>query len=253
MRDRAAAETATNVAFRAATVADAIDQVRVLVVAGIFTGVVVVGIGSRLAMLLLRLTSPDSVHGVVSDDGFIIGRVTLGGTYNLLNIGAAVGLIGACAYRLVAPWLIGPSWFRRCTTAAAAAAVAGSMLVHAHGVDFTLLKPTWLAIGVFIALPALFAVAIGMSVDRMARSTAWSAQGRRRWIAPMVLVLLFPLSVLFIAVVAAVVAVSVGARRLDQLERLRNSTVYGFAVRGVWLSIAVVGLIAVVHDVAEIV
>lgn len=246
-------ESAANTPARSATVADTIDQMRVLVVAGIFTGVVVVGIGSRLAMFVLRLTSPDTVHGVVSDDGFIIGRVTLGGTYNLLNIGAVVGLIGACVYRLVAPWLIGPSWFRRCTTAAAAAAVAGSMLVHSHGVDFTLLKPTWLAIGLFIALPALFAAAIGVAVDRVARPTAWSAQGRRHWIVPMVLVLLFPLSVLFIAVVAAVVAVSVGARQLDQLQRLRTSTMYGFVVRGVWLSIAVLGLIAVVHDVAEIV
>ena len=137
MTDLEPAETATNTPHRGAITGDTFEQVRVLVVAGISTGVVVVGIGSRLAMLLLRLTSPDNVHGVVSDDGFIIGRVTLGGTYNLLNIGAAVGLIGACTYRLVAPWLIGPSWFRRCTVAAAAAAVAGSMLVHARGVDFT--------------------------------------------------------------------------------------------------------------------
>ena len=246
-------ETATNARPRGAVAGGTLDQVRVLVVAGISTGVVVVGIGSRLAMLLLRLTSSDNVRGLKSDDGFIIGRVTLGGTYNLLNIGAAVGLIGACTYRLVAPWLIGPSWFRRCTIAAAAAAVAGSMLVHARGVDFTALKPTWLAIGLFIALPALFAAAIGVSVDRMARPTAWSAQGRRRWIVPLVLVLLFPMSVVFGAVVAAVVAISVGARRLDQLQRVRTSTVYGLVVRGVWLSIAVLGLIAVVHDVTQIV
>ena len=60
--------------------AEAFDQVRSLVVAGISTGVVVVGVGSRLAMFVLRLTSPDNAHGVVNDDGFVIGQVTLSGT-----------------------------------------------------------------------------------------------------------------------------------------------------------------------------
>ncbi|HEY7626101.1 MAG TPA: hypothetical protein VH761_03495, partial [Ilumatobacteraceae bacterium] len=68
---------------------------RVIVVGGVATGAVVVGLGSRLAMLILRLTSPHRVRGVTSDDGFVIGRVTLGGTYNLMQLGAAVGVIGA--------------------------------------------------------------------------------------------------------------------------------------------------------------
>ena len=93
------------------------------------------------------------MRGVKSDDGFVIGQVTLAGTYNLLLLGAIVGIIGAAAYLMVAPWLIGPNWFRRLTTGLAAAAVVGSMLVHADGIDFTVLKPTWLAIGVFVALP----------------------------------------------------------------------------------------------------
>ena len=116
-------------------------------------------------MFILRITSPSTVRGVESDDGFTIGTVTLGGTYNLLLIGAVVGVIGACAYTLVAPWLIGPLWFRRLTTGAAAAVVAGSMLVHADGIDFNLLKPKWLAIGLFVALPGVFGVLIGASVD----------------------------------------------------------------------------------------
>ena len=67
-----------------------LEQLRVVTVAGIACGVVVVGLGSRLAMLMLRLTSPQRVRGVTSDDGFEIGRVTLGGTYNLMIVGAAV-------------------------------------------------------------------------------------------------------------------------------------------------------------------
>ena len=78
-------------------------ELRVIIVAGITVGVLVAGFGSRLAMLVLRLTSSRFVRGAVSDDGFVIGRVTLGGTYNLLVLGAVVGVIGAGVYRLVGP------------------------------------------------------------------------------------------------------------------------------------------------------
>ncbi len=164
---------------------EVLQRLWVLVVAGIPTGVLVAGVGSRLAMFLLRLTSPDSVRGVTSDDGFEIGRFTFGGSYNLLVLGALVGLIGAAAYRAVAPWLLGPRWFRRCTVAAATGAVVGSMLVHEDGIDFRFLKPLWLAIGLFVALPAVFGLAIGAAVDRVAR-IPWPV-GHRWWIVPLVL------------------------------------------------------------------
>jgi hypothetical protein len=126
-------------------VAELIELLRVLVVAGVSVGIVVIGLGSRLAMFALRLTSPDDVVGVVSDEGFLIGRITLSGTYNLLVIGAAVGVIGAAACVAVAPWLIGPNWFRRLTVGLTAGALVGSLLIHSDGKDFTALGPLWLA------------------------------------------------------------------------------------------------------------
>lgn len=228
------------------------DELRVLIVGGIPVGVLVVGIGSRLAMLLLRLTSPDRVRGVTSDDGFTIGQVTLSGTYNLLLVGAAAGLIGAAAYRMVAPWLIGPKWFRRLTTGAASAAVVGSMLVHADGIDFTLLEPTWLAIGLFVALPGLFGALIGPAVDRVARSDSWTAKGRRGRVLPIVAVACFPLTLPLVVVVAAVLVVGVRLRHVTLVQRVRTSRGYGLVVRSLWLLIAVVGLLALVGDVDAI-
>ena len=60
------------------------------------------------------------------------------------------------------------------------------------------------------------------------------------------------MAVVPVALTAAVVTVLVGARQIALLQRVRNSTVYGLVVRGAWLSIAVVGLIAVVNDVYDI-
>ncbi len=227
-----------------------LERFRVLVVAGVSVGVLVVGVGSRLAMFVLRLTTPDQVVGLTSDDGFTIGRFTLAGTYNLLMLGAAIGVIGAAAYRAVAPWLLGPGWFRRFTTAVASGAVVGSMLVHADGIDFRLLKPLWLAIGLFVALPAFFAVAIGAAVDRVSAVDSWTNVGHVRWAMPLVLLAAFP-PVLVIAVPALVVlTVWVPVRRLFVDRDL--PLVLGLAVRGAWLAIAVSGLVALVGDIGDL-
>ena len=218
----------------------------VVVMAGIPTGVIVAGLGSRLAMLVLRLTSPSSVRGVTSDDGFEIGRVTVGGTYNLFLLGAAVGVIGAVAYRAVRPWLLGPGWFRRFTVAAASGAVVGSMLIHDDGIDFHVLKPLWLAIALFIALPALFGAAIAVAVDRVAAMPA--PVGWRQWPFPLVLVLVFPFAVPVVVLATVVTVGGVLLRRgLDRVGGVPAGAV--IVVRGTWLSIAMLGLVALVADI----
>ena len=225
---------------------------RVVVVGGISAGVILIGVGSRLAMLLLRVTSPDSVRGVESDDGFIMGQVTLAGTYNLLLLGASVGIIGAAAYLLVAPWLIGPKWFRHLTTGLAAGVVVGSMLVHADGIDFRVLKPTWLAIGVFVALPGLFGGLVGVVVDAVRRPESWTARGRWRVALPILLVACFPLSIFVVIIAGAVFGAWVGVRDLSAIRSVRTSATYALAIRAVWLVIAIAGLVAIVSDTQEI-
>lgn len=221
------------------------QRVWVVLVAGIPTGVVVAGVGSRVAMLILRLTSPESVLGTTSDDGFEIGRVTFGGTYNLLMMGAAVGVIGAVAYRAVAPWLLGPTWLRRLTVGAASGAVIGSIVIHADGRDFRVLTPLWLAVGLFVALPAVFGVAISMAVDRMV--IAGPPTGSRRWVVPALLVVAFPLVALVVVVATIVVVLGVVLRRVGR--RREVPLVTGVVVRGAWLAAAVVGVAALVDDV----
>ncbi len=220
-----------------------LERLRVLVVAGIPVGVLVAGGGSRVAMFVLRLTSPDWVRGLTSDDGFVIGRFTLSGTYNLLALGAAVGIVGAAAYRAVSPWLLGPGWFRRLTVAAAAGAVVGSMLVHADGIDFTVLEPTWLAVGLFVALPAVFGATIGDAVDRVAVPGSWTTRGRHRWVLPVLLLAAFPPS-LFLVIVSAFVLVLWVPLRRQIVQRGGAPFGVGLVVRAGWLMIAVLGLVA---------
>jgi hypothetical protein len=202
-------------------------------------------------MLILRLTSPDHVKGVTSDDGFTIGQVTLGGTYNLIVIGAAVGVIGAAAYVAVRRWLVGPLWLRRASVGATSGVLVGSMLVHADGVDFTVLEPLWLAVSLFVLLPVVVGVALAVVVDRVSSPDSWTARGRARWALPVALVILVAPA---IAVIAPVVLVMAGllivARALRQ--PLDDSALGRMAVRAGFAVIPALGLIALGQDLAEL-
>jgi hypothetical protein len=227
----------------------ALERLRVVLLAGVATGVLVGGIGGRLAMLVLRLTSPHSVVGVTSDDGFEIGQITLGGTYNLLLVGAGFGVLGAALHGLVAPWLIGPRWFRHLTVALGSGAVVGGMLVHTDGVDFTTLEPTWLAIACFVAIPALFGGLVGVLLERCGRADAWSGTGWRRRALPVVAVACFPLVVFPVVVVGAVFLAWSPLRARDTARRVHAYIPARTAVQGAWLLVAVVGLASLLGDV----
>ncbi|HUP74976.1 MAG TPA: hypothetical protein VM282_18165 [Acidimicrobiales bacterium] len=119
--------------------------------AGGFAGFLIGGIGGRLAMFVLRLTSDARARGVESDDGFTIGEFSLQ-TGFLLLVTAAAGSFAAVVYMTVRPAL--PARWRRAMWTMLCGAVGGAAIIHSDGVDFTLLEPTSLAIAMFIAIPA---------------------------------------------------------------------------------------------------
>ncbi len=235
-----------------AVLADALGRLREIVTVGLIAGLLVGGMGSRLAMLLLRLTSPDSVVGLQSDDDFRIGQVTLAGTYSLLVVGVAFGILGAAVYRLLAPWLIGPSWFRSLTTALGCGAVVGSMLVHTDGIDFRLLEPTWLAIALFVAIPAAFGAVVGPLTTWVTRPGSWPSVGRRRWWLAG-LVALFPPALFVVLMVLIALLAAAMSRPLRIVDGLQRNVVTATIVRGAWLAVAVLGLAALLSDAAELI
>ncbi|WP_157598323.1 hypothetical protein [Phycicoccus sp. Root101] len=229
-----------------------IEVLRVVMVAGIGWGLVCAGLVGRLAMFVLRLTSPTSVRGVVSDDGFVIGRFTLSGTYNLAVVGAAVGVIGAAAYLAVAPWLIGPLWFRRFTVAVTSAAIGGAATIHRDGIDFQALEPQALAIALFILLPLVFGLGLSVTIDRVARRDSWTRRGSYAWGLPLVLLLLLVANPLVVTpfVVSAALAVLLVVRRHVH-DRIAASATGTLVARGFYLAIAVYGFVLLGMDVAD--
>ncbi|MEP6761363.1 MAG: hypothetical protein ABJA93_08350 [Sporichthyaceae bacterium] len=181
-----------------------------ITLAGALLGLLVGGVGGRLAMMLLARLNPEAT-GVTSDDGFRIGQFTVGATLQLLLTGTVFGLVGACVYALVRHLMVGPRWFQVAAIAIGPAVVVGAEIVHGDGVDFRLLKPTWLAIALFLAIPALYAALLTLVAEHWIREDSWAGRAPLP-IAAIPLLFLIPLAPL-LAVMVALWALGEALRR----------------------------------------
>lgn len=137
---------------------------------GAIAGLIVGGIGGRLAMLLLRLTSSDIVIGLTSDDGFVMGVVSTK-TLNLLLLTTALGAANGALYAALRVTI--PTRLRLPLWVALAGTAGGANFVHADGVDFTLVSPALLGIALFVLLPAAAAALVVLLVERWSCRPAW--------------------------------------------------------------------------------
>jgi hypothetical protein len=169
------ATTERTVSWRV-TIIGAARRLAAITAAGALLGLVVGGVGGRLAMLVLAQLNPRAA-GVTSDDGFSIGQFTLAGSLNLLLAGAMLGVLGAAIYAVLRPLMIGPRWFRVLSISAGPAVVVGEQLVHVDGVDFTLLEPAWLAIALFMLIPGVYCALLTVLAERWLAPDGFFAHG----------------------------------------------------------------------------
>lgn len=216
--------------------------------AGGLGGAVVGGIGGRLGMFVLRLTSDSSARGVQSDDGFTIGRFDLLATLNLFFVTAVLGAIVGLIVVAGRPFL--PRRGMPLAWALAGAVTGGAMLIHQDGVDFTLLEPPLLAVALFIAIPAVGAGAIAWLTEtypqfwwRTHKLTALASVA----IVPMVIV--FPVTIAALVVGGAwwLAMRSSVARRIPTWKAVRVAAIIVFSL------VVALGLYDLSKDVPAIV
>lgn len=213
--------------------------------AGLVSGLLIGGVGGRLAMFVLRLTSSDAVRGIESDDGFVIGQVTLDTVFLLLATTAG-GIVLAVAYLIVRRWL--PGSRRPLLVAVFFGITGGAAFIEPGGVDFTFLDPKPLAIAFFVLLPAAYGAA-------MVVATEWliARPERMRGARVAALVVLLPLLIgpFALVAVAAVASVMLADRHPGLAGRLLGP-VPTWTVRFALVALVGLGLIDLSADVSEI-
>lgn len=227
----------------------ALRQLAVATAAGAVCGLLVGGIGGRLAMLLLARLAPET-RGAISDDGFLIGQFTVSGTLNLLAVCTVVGVLGGGVYLIMRGLMIGPRWFQVLSIALGPAVVVGALLVHREGVDFTLLRPAWLAIALFVAIPGLYAGLLTAVEERWLRTERRLLLAPRR-VAFVPLILWLPLAPVLLVGVLGWVAVEL-LRQHQRSRALVESAWVPWLIRLSLILIFVFSLTDLVRDFAAL-
>lgn len=144
------------------------DAFRAALAAGV-VGVVVLGVGGRIAMRLAALFDP-AATGKLTENGNQIGAITVEGTLALLLFGGLFsGLIGAIVWVAVAPWIPGKGLRRALVVMPIAVALSSFMLVESVNPDFRILSNDPVVIAMLLGLIAAFGFVLAMSDDWLDR------------------------------------------------------------------------------------
>jgi hypothetical protein len=223
--------------------------VAAVAVAGALTGAVIGGVGGRLAMFVLRLTSDPALRGLKTDDDFTIG-IFSDATLFLVIVATVLGIIGGLVYLVVRGWI--PERGRPWLFGALTGIVGGATVIRPGGIDFTLLEPLGLAVAMFIILPAAYGVGTSLLAERFLADD--SAFGRSRaWITGLVLLLpLGFLGVIGLAVLALILAAMLLGRAVPAIASLWNSPPVAWIGRVGLGAIAIAWGTELVRDALEI-
>lgn len=130
--------------------------------AGLVTGIVVAGLGGRIVMRVATLLVPDAT-GQFTENGNVIGDITIGGTLGLILFGGMFfGLGGSVIWVVVQPWIPGGRWTRALLAAPVAVALTGIGLIQGFNPDFAILRHDRVVVGLLVALVALAGASISV-------------------------------------------------------------------------------------------
>lgn len=152
--------------------------------AAAIAGTLVGGVMGRLAMSLLASQNPEDA-GVLTDDGFSIGEVTVRGIVQLLGASTSMAMVGAAAYMMVRPLLFGTRAVRVLVASYGFGVTAAALLIHPGGPDFSLLEPLWLPVVLFVALPVTLVAVFATLVEHWLEHDSWFLTAPRRRVLPL--------------------------------------------------------------------
>ncbi len=131
-------------------------------VAGLIAGVVVAGLGGRLAMRLAAIAVPGAV-GEFTENGNRIGAITLGGSLGLIvGAGLVIGFGAGFVWVTVRPWIPGGTAVRAVLAMPIAVALGSIGLINGDNHDFEVLQRQPVIVAILIALVMLVGLAVAL-------------------------------------------------------------------------------------------
>ena len=195
-------------------------------------------------MRLLAVTSPTLAQNRMTDDLARVGEITVPGTVFLVTLTAVLGAVGGLVYLLVRRILPEGLLPRLAGFGILTGTAGGALLVHDHpSFDYTILQPTWLAVALFILLPAGYGVLTAVLIEAMDRQDGLLRRAPTAAVIVAGVVVCLP-TLLFTAVPIAVALVVSMNDRLRQLWASRPVTVLGYVIYAALVFWGAYGLIA---------
>ncbi len=215
--------------------------------AGGWAGFLIGGIGGRLAMFVLRLTSSDSVQGIQSDDDFTIGQIS-SATFFLLAITTILGIIVGIVFVLARSQLPGRSGAAMIVLAGGT--LGAATIIKPDGVDFTMLSPLPLACAMFTLIPISGAA---LTLWFTARWKSWWWQlPRRTIVAALPLIMILPTFFVSIPLMLVLLVVGGSALSIRPLRQVLTNQVGRALATVLTATVIALASLALVGDLAEI-
>ena len=198
-------------------------------------------------MFVLRLTSPDSVRGLESDDGFTIGEFSVQ-TVFLLGLATALGLLVGVTCVALRSQLRGR--VGAVMIVLAGGTLGASVIIEPGGVDFTRLAPLPLACALFTAIPVGYAALTVWLIGRWRRW--WWHNPRRTAIACAPWIVAVPSFFVSVPATLVILGVAAGALHVPLARAMLTNRIGRAVATALTATIGVLASIALVGDVAEI-
>ena len=133
---------------------------------GAVAGVIVGGIGSRIVMRILAVVN-NELSGIPTENGNVVGEITVGGTLGLLIFGGIfAGIIGGLFYVLIRRWVPGTGLWKGLAFGIILFLLVGGVVIDKDNIDFELIGPSTLAVSLFAFLFPLYGLVLSPMMER---------------------------------------------------------------------------------------
>jgi hypothetical protein len=162
------------------------------------------GIGARLAMRCAGMLTPPAHRGLLTENGNVVGKITVGGTLFLAFFAGVVGVLGGLLYVAIRSRLPGTGWRRGLIYGGLLLATFGFIIMDRDNPDYRLFGPPGVNVSMFSFVYVLFGLVVAPVADWLDRRLpGWPPvyPVRRRKIAGYVLIA--PFGVIGLLVIVA--------------------------------------------------